>query len=37
MTDYRDEILGIFLKNGIFLPSRYSAKEPCKKWFNCAL
>ena len=32
-----DFLLGIFLKNRIFLPWRYSAKGSCKKWFNCAL
>ena len=31
-----DFFLGIFLKNRIFLP-RCSAKESCKKWFNCGL
>ena len=33
---FSDFFLGIFLKNEIFLP-RCSAKESCKKWFNCAL
>ena len=32
-----DFFQGIFLKNRIFLPSPYRAKESCKKWFNCAL
>ena len=33
---FSDFFLGIFLKNKIFLP-RCSAKESCKKWFNCGL
>ena len=33
---FSDFFLGIFLKNRILLPPRYSAKESCKKWFNCA-
>ena len=33
---FSDFFLRIFLKNRIFLP-RYSPKESCKKWFNCAL
>ena len=33
---FSDFFLGIFLKNKIFLP-RCSAKESCKKWFNCAI
>ena len=34
---FSDFFLGIYLKNRIFLPSRYSAKKSCKKWFNCVL
>ena len=37
LTFQKKKFLEIFLKNRIFLPSRYSAKESCKKWFNCAL
>ena len=33
---FSDFFLGIFIKNRKFLP-RYSVKESCKKWFNCAL
>ena len=37
LTFQKKKFLEIFLKNRIFLPSRYNAKESCKKWFNCAL
>ena len=33
---FSDFFLGIFVKKRIFLPLRYSAKESCKRWFNCA-
>ena len=34
---FSDFFFGIVLRKRIFLPSRYSAKESCKKWFDCAL
>ena len=37
LTFQKKKFLEIFLKNRIFLPSCYNAKESCKKWFNCAL